>query len=212
MQIIWYGNRCVRIESKEGSVLIDPFDPKETGLRGPVIKDDLVLLSAYNQPASVLDRINPDAFVVRNPGEYEKKGIAVRGIGAFQDSQEGKELGLATIFSIIAEDISVCHLGALGQDGLTNEQLEAIGTPDVLLVPAGKQGALDPKSAAALATRIEPKHIVPIQHALPNTAYEAEKVDAFVKELGLPVEKMPSLRLQKKQMPTDKTVFVILEP
>lgn len=211
MNVTWYGNRCVRIEAKDGTVLIDPFDPKEVGLRGPVIKDDLVLLSAYQQSSSVLERITDDTLAIRGPGEYEKKGIAVRGIQAFQDSQDGRELGLCTLFVVHGEEMSLCHLGALGQEKLTSEQLEAIGDPDILIIPVGGQSALDPKAAAVLATQIEPKIVVPVQFALPNASYDAQPVEKFIKELGLPVERVDVLRMSKKQLPTDQTKLIILQ-
>ena len=210
MNITWYGHRCVRIEVKGGSVLIDPFG-KEVGLRGPRINDDIVALSAYAVPPQVLDQIPEQSFVIRGPGEYEVKGIAVRGIAAAQDSQNGKELGLATMYTVVGDEISVCHLGALGQDKLNDEQLEAIGEPDVLIVPVGGQSALDPKAVAQLCNQIEPKIIIPIQFSLPSAAYEAEKVDKFVKEIGLPAEKMANFRIAKKQLPVDQTRLIILE-
>jgi L-ascorbate metabolism protein UlaG (beta-lactamase superfamily) len=210
MNISWYGHRCIRLEAKEGSILIDPYDPKAIGLRGPVIKDDLVLLSAYEQSPAVLERINPDAFIARGPGEYEKKGIAVRGILAYQDSQKGKELGICTMWRVVADDITLCHLGALGEEKLTDQQLEDIGDPDILIIPVGGQSALDSKAAAALATRIEPKVIIPMQYALPNASYDAEKLERFVKETGLPTQKEDSLRIQRKQLPTEKTLLVTL--
>ena len=209
MNITWYGHRCVRIEAKEGSVLIDPFG-KEVGLRGPRISDDLVLMSAYVAPAGVLDQVSDQALLIHGAGEYERKGIAVRGIQSWQDSQHGKELGLSTIYSVMADEISVCHLGALGQDKLTDEQLEAIGDPDVLIIPVGGQSALDPKAAAQLCNDIEPKVIIPVQFALPDAAYEAEKIDKFVKEIGLPVQKMDTFRIAKKQLPVDQTILVVI--
>ena len=199
MNISWYGQRCVRIESREGSVLVDPFDPKEAGLRGPVINDDLVLLSAYDEPASVLDRIGESALTIRGPGEYERKGIAVHGIPAFQDSQSGRELGLCTIYRVMAEDVTVCHLGALGQGALTDEQLEAIGDPDILIVPPGVQSALDAKSLSAMVTAIEPKVIISL-----------DDYNAFLKQVGLTPQKTDTYRIQKKQLPVDQTSLVVL--
>jgi L-ascorbate metabolism protein UlaG (beta-lactamase superfamily) len=210
MNISWYGHRCVRIECKEGSVLIDPFDPKDIGLRGPNIKDDLVLISSYDMPEAVRERLTDEAFLVRGPGEYERKGIAVRGIQAAQDSQGGRELGLATVYSVNADDMNVCVLGALGQDKLTDEQLEAIGDPDILIIPVGGQSALDPKAAAALATQIEPKVIIPVQFAMTGAKYPAEKVERFVKEIGLAPQKAESYRIQKKLLPIDQTQLVLL--
>lgn len=210
MNIIWYGHRCIRIEAKEGSVLIDPFDPSRIGLRGPNPKDDLILISEPDPGKAVLDRLNDDAFVVRGPGEYERRGIDVHGIQAWADTQQGRELGLATIYRIVAEDLSVCHLGALGQDTLTPEQLEAIGEPDILIVPVGKQSAFDAKAAAELCNQIEPKIIIPVQFALPNASYDADTLEKFVKAIGLPVEKVDTLRISKKQLPTERTQLMVL--
>jgi L-ascorbate metabolism protein UlaG (beta-lactamase superfamily) len=157
-----------------------------------------------------LERINDDAFVVRGPGEYERRGIAVRGIQAYADSQQGRELGLCTIYSIVAEEISVCHLGACGQDKLTPEQLEAIGDPDILILPVGGQSALDAKVAAEIATQIEPKIIIPIQFAISGAKYEAEKIDKFAKEIGLTPQTFETYRITKKLLPTDQTQLVVI--
>jgi L-ascorbate metabolism protein UlaG (beta-lactamase superfamily) len=210
MNISWYGNRCIRIEAKEGTILIDPFDPKVTGLRGPTINDDLVLISEAAPEKEVLERINDGAFVIRGAGEYERKGIAVRGIQATADSQEGRELGLATIYTVIAEDISICHLGACGQDKLTSEQLEVIGDPDILIIPVGGQSALDAKVAVEFASQIEPKIIIPVQYALDGAKYEADKLDKFVKQIGLTPQTVDSYRISKKQLPTDQTQLVVI--
>jgi L-ascorbate metabolism protein UlaG (beta-lactamase superfamily) len=211
MNITWYGHRCIRIESKEGSILVDPFDPKEIGLRGPTIKDDLVLVSDPAPSKAILERINEDAFLVRGPGEYERKGIAVLGIQGFADSQSGAELGLCTIYRIVAEDLSICHLGGIGQDKLTPEQLEAIGDPDILIIPVGGQSALDAKAAAALANEIEPKIIIPIQFAISSASYKADAAEKFIKEIGLSPQKMDKLRISKKQMPVEQTDLIVLE-
>ena len=210
MVITWYGYRCIRIEAKEGSILIDPFG-KDIGLRGPRLNDDLILVSSATLSAGVLEQAPETSLVIRGPGEYERKGIAVRGIQAYQDTQKGKELGLATIYTIVADEMAICHLGALGQDKLTDEQVEAIGDPDILIVPVGGQSAFDAKAAAQLCTDIEPKIIIPVQFALPSAAYDAAPVEKFVKEIGLPAQKIESLRIAKKQLPADQTQLFVLQ-
>ena len=201
MEISWYGSRCIRVQAKDGSLLIDPFDPKEVGLRAPSTSDDIVIISSAIVSSDVIDKAG-DAFIIKGPGEYERKGIAIRGIGAFQDSQNGSELGRCTIYKIIADELSLCHLGALGQEKLTPEQLEAIGDPDILFIPAGGQGALDAKVAAEIANQIEPKIIIPI-------GFESSP-DKFIKEIGLPAEKMESFKISPKQLPVDRTMVVVL--
>jgi L-ascorbate metabolism protein UlaG (beta-lactamase superfamily) len=210
MNISWYGHRCVRVEAKEGTALIDPFDPKEVGLRGPTINDDIVIMTSAVTAQTIEERIGEESFVIRGPGEYERKLIAIKGILSYQDSQEGKELGLSTIYTLIAEDVSVCHLGALGQGELTSDQIEFIGEPDVLIVPVGGQGAFDAKVAVSVVNAIEPKVIIPVGFALPNASYDADPLDKFIKELGLTPQTMETFRINKKQLPTDQTLLVVL--
>jgi L-ascorbate metabolism protein UlaG (beta-lactamase superfamily) len=198
MNITWYGHRCVRLEAKEGSILVDPFGKDAPG-RGPKLNDDLILISPAVAPVGVLEQIPDETLVIRNPGEYERKGIAVRGIQAWQDTQQGKELGLATIYTVVADEMIVCHLGGMGQEKLTDEQSELIGDPDILIIPIG-QGALDAKAAAELATHIEPKIIIPV----------GDGVEKFIKEIGLTPQKADTFRIAKKQLPTDQTLLVVL--
>ncbi len=114
MTINWFGQSCFRIDAKEGSILIDPFS-KEIGLKPPKIKDDLVLVTHNHPDHNNLENLNPEAFVINTPGEYEKKGVAVRGITSFHDKSQGKERGPNTIYVIKAEDRVLCHLGDLVQ-------------------------------------------------------------------------------------------------
>ena len=146
MNIQWYGQSCFRIESKEGSVLIDPFS-KEIGLKSPRIKDDIVLVSHQHFDHNNIEDANPEAFIIQNPGEYEKHGIAIRGIAAFHDDKQGTERGPSTIHVIKAEEMTVCHLGDLGHK-LSDQQVEDIGDIDILMIPVGGTYTIDAKGAA----------------------------------------------------------------
>jgi len=205
MQLAWFGQRCCRLESKEGTVLIDPYG-KEVSLRGPRLRGDLILSSTGGLPGE------PDegSFVITNPGEYERRGIAVRGIRSFRDDQEGVERGLNTMFVLRVEDVAVCHLGALGQSQLTNEQVDAIGDVDVLIVPVGGHGVMDAKAALQVVNQIEPKVIVPVQFAMSGSPYPAEKVELFVKALGIDAEKVEKLKIAKKTLPVQETLLYVL--
>lgn len=212
MNISWYGHRCFRIEAKEGSVLIDPFG-KDVGLRAPRIKDDVVLITTGGQASRAgLSEMNPETFVITGPGEYERKGISIHGVQAYGDKTGGSTQGLTTLYRIVAEDISVCHLGALGQDQLTDEQIELIGDVDILMVPVGDKEVLDAKAAAAIVNEIEPKIIIPMQYKVPGLALDADGVEKFVKELGLTPEKTDKLRIANKTLPVEETKLVILQP
>jgi len=156
--------------------LIDPFS-KEIGLRSPKIKDDLVLITHDHYDHSNTDNMEGEVFLVNTPGEYERKGIHVRGILSYHDNQEGVERGLNTIFVIKTEEMNVCHLGDLGQDKLNEKQLDEIGDVDILMIPVGGKFTVDPKIAMQIIESIEPKIVIPMH-------YKSEKMIPAYDELS----------------------------
>ena len=210
MTINWFGQSCFRLEAKEGSVLIDPFS-KEIGLKPPKIKDDIVMVTHGHYDHSNLEEVNPEAFVITTPGEYEKKGIAIRGISSYHDKTEGKERGLNIIYIIKAEDMTICHLGDLGQEKLTENQVDEIGDVDILLVPVGVNYTINYKEAIEVIGQIEPKIIIPMHYKIKDLKVELEGPEKFVKELGLTPEKVDKYKISKKFLPLEEMKLVILE-
>ena len=214
MNITWYGQSCFRIEVKDTSILIDPFS-KEIGLRAPRIKDDLVLTTHDHYDHHNLADLSPEAlakgeaFLIEHPGEYERKGIYVRGIRSFHDKAQGVERGLNTIYIIRADDISICHLGDLGQEELSDTQIETIGDTDVLMVPVGGTYTLDAKEAAHVVGQIEPRIIIPMHYKVSGLTISLDGPDKFIKEIGLMPEKLEKLKLAKKTIPTEETKLVV---
>ena len=210
MTITWFGHSCFRIEAKEGSILLDPFS-KDIGLKPPRMKDDLVLITHDHYDHNNLEGANPEAFVVKNPGEYEKQGVAVQGILSYHDKSEGKERGLNTIYVIKSEEMSVCHLGDFGQATLLEHQIEAIGDVDILMIPVGGKYTIDYKEAVEIISQIEPKIIIPMHYKIKDLNIDIDGVDKFVKELGLMAEKIDKLKVSKKVLPVEETKLYILE-
>lgn len=211
MTITWFGQSCFRIEAKEGSILIDPFSP-DVGLRPPKVKDDVVLVTHHHYDHDHVENAGPETLVIDTPGEYERKGIAVRGISSFHDKARGTERGLNTIYVITAEDMTVCHLGDFGEATLSDEQVEAIGDVDVLLVPVGGTYTMDGKEAASAAAQIEPKIVVPMHYKVPGLTIDLDGPEKFVKEIGLTPEKTDKLKVARKTLPVEEMKLVVLTP
>jgi L-ascorbate metabolism protein UlaG (beta-lactamase superfamily) len=210
MTINWFGQSCFRIEAKEGSILIDPFS-KEIGLKPPKIKDDVVLVSHDHDDHNNVEELPPEAFLINTPGEYEKKGIAIRGISSYHDKTEGKERGLNTIYVIKAEDMTICHLGDLGQEKLDDKQVEDIGDIDILLVPVGGNYTINSKEATGIISQIEPKIIIPMHYKVKDLKIDLDSSDKFVKELGLTPEKVDKYKISKKLLPLEEMKLVMLD-
>jgi|SRR3989338_7723924 len=210
MTINWFGQSCFRIEAKEGSVLVDPFS-KAIGLKPPKIKDDVVLITHSHNDHDDLEDMNPEAFLVNTPGEYEKKGIAIRGISSYHDKVEGKERGINIMYVLKAEEMTICHLGDLGQEKLTESQVDEIGDVDILLVPVGGNYTINYKEAIGVISQIEPKIIIPMHYKVKDLKIELDGPEKFVKELGLAPEKVDKYKISKKLLPLEEMKLVILE-
>lgn len=211
MTISWFGQSCFRIEAKEGSILTDPFS-KDIGLKTPKIKDDLVLVSHNHYDHNNVEGAGPETFIIKNPGEYEKNGIAVLGIHSYHDKSEGKERGSNTIYVIKAEDMTVCHLGDLGQEKLDEKQVEEIGDVDILMIPVGGSYTINYKEAVEAISQIEPKIVIPMHYKVKDLNIDIESADKFVKELGLTPEKVDKFKIIKKNLPTEEVKLVMFTP
>ncbi len=187
--------------------MTDPFS-KEIGLRSPKIKDDIVLVSHQHFDHNNIEDANPEAFIIQNPGEYEKQGIAVRGIASFHDDKNGTERGPNTIYVIKAEDMTVCHLGDLGHK-LTDAQIEDIGDVDILMIPVGGNYTIDAKTAVEVINQVEPKVIIPMHYKVQGLTVDIAGPEKFVKELGLQAEKVDKYKIAKKNLPTEETQLVM---
>lgn len=210
MTINWYGQSCFRLEAKEGNILIDPFS-KEIGLRPPKIKDDMVLVTNNHDDHNNTGDANPEALIIDGPGEYEKQGIAVKGILSYHDSVGGKERGLNTIYILKAEDMTICHLGDLGQKELTNEQVEEIGDVDVLMIPIGGNFTINYEGAMDVISKIEPKIIIPMHYKIKDLKVDLDGPEKFIKEVGIDPEKVDKYRVQKKTLPSEEMKLVVFE-
>lgn len=208
MTITWFGHSCFRVESKEGSILIDPFS-KDIGLRPPRIKDDLVLVTHDHYDHNNVEGAPPQAMVIDGPGEYEKKGMYVRGIHSYHDKSKGQERGFNTIYVIKAEDMTICHMGDFGQDKFEEHQLEDIGDIDVLMVPIGGKYTVDYKEAVEVVGKIEPKIVIPMHYKVKDLKVDIDEPDKFVKELGLTPEQVDKYKIAKKNLPVEEMKLIL---
>ena len=187
--------------------MTDPFS-KEIGLRPPKIKDDVVLVSHQHYDHNNIEDVNSEAFIIQNPGEYEKQGIAILGIQSFHDNTNGSERGLNTIYVIKAEEMTLCHLGDLGHK-LTDHQIEEIGDVDILIIPVGGNYTIGPKEAVEVISQIEPKIIIPMHYKIPGLTVEIDGSEKFVKELGLTPETVDKYKIAKKLLPAEEVKLVM---
>jgi L-ascorbate metabolism protein UlaG (beta-lactamase superfamily) len=222
MYIEWFGHSCFRIQTQQGSLLIDPFS-KDIGLTPPRVNTDIVVFSHrhsdhYNENYASRDGV----FIIDGPGDYEKSGIAITAADVDHDAKGGVESGRATIIRIEAEDVAIGFLSDICQDSLRDGQRAALGAIDVLLVPVGGKYTLGkkqlatvgPKGAVSLINQLQPAIAIPMHYKMKGVKLPLEYgVESFIKEMGLKdkdVETLPKLSIKKKDLEGKKTRVVLL--
>lgn len=186
-EIRWYGHNCFRIRAREGAIVTDPID-RSSGFAMPKVTADVVTISHPHDNHNSLRQIReePSYQVVEGPGEYEIHDVLITGIRTYHDTQRGSERGYNTVYLIEVEGMTICHLGDLGHS-LNQEQSEALGNADIVLIPAGgdNTNVIDPTVAAEIIGQIEPKVVIPMQYAAGGGDQNLGTLEAFCKALGV---------------------------
>ena len=154
----------------------------------------MALVTHAHYDHSNTEALGGEPFLVAGPGEYEVKGVPIRGIETFHDRAAGKERGLNTIYRFEVEGITVLHLGDFGEERLREEALEEVGDVDVLLIPVGGTYTIDAADAARITKQVEPAYVIPMHYKLPGVKANLTGVEPFLKEMGIskaePAEKL----------------------
>lgn len=212
MYIYWLGHSCFKMQEKINSetvtIVTDPYD-KKIGLKMPKVEADIVTQSHDHYDHNNLDAVKGDPFVIKTAGEFDIKGIAIDGIEAYHDQKEGAERGKNIIFRFEIDNISIVHLGDLGQD-LDDKQLGKIANPDILMIPVGGNYTINAKKAVEIISQIEPRIVIPMHYSVKDLSIEIDGVDKFIKELGLKPRYEEKLKISKKDLPQEETELVIL--
>ncbi|PLX26678.1 hypothetical protein C0583_06625 [Candidatus Parcubacteria bacterium] len=212
MIITWCGHSCFKIQNKVGpdgvTITTDPFD-KTVGLKVPNFESDIVTVSHDHADHNNVASLRGEPFVIDSAGEYDVKGVAVRGVASYHDTKEGKDRGNNIIYRITVDDINVVHLGDLGHE-LDNKQLEVLEGTDILLIPVGGKYTLEAKKAVEAVSQIEPRIVIPMHYKTKGNKIDIEGVEKFVKELGIKPSEEEKLKITKKDLPVEDMELVIL--
>ncbi len=209
MELTWYGLSCFRITDRGvATIVTDPYDAK-LGLPALKLKGEVVTISHDATGHNYVKGVSGTQHILNGPGEYEIGGVFINGIASPRKSVDDTK---NTMFVFEYEDISVAHLGDLDRV-LTQNQIDALGQVNVLLVPVGGGNTLTAAQASELVSMIEPNIVVPMHFAQKGLKLDLSEVDRFLKEMGVSdVEEESSLRVTRSGLPEEGTQVVVLQP
>ncbi len=213
MKIKYLGHASFLLRFKTAKLITDPFDPKMVGLPFPRQEADIVTISHQHEDHNRADLVKGEPLVIDLPGEYEKKGVRIKGFLTYHDKKKGAERGENIIFKIESEGISILHCGDLGHV-LSDEQVEALGKVDILLVPVGGFYTIEPEEAVELVNKIEPAIVIPMHYnheKLNQKVFSALKpVEKFLELMG-GGERVKDLSLLKSDLEGREKEVIVLE-
>lgn len=210
MDIAWLGQSCFKIKGKNSTLIIDPYNPEATGLKLPKdLNADLVLITHQHQDHNFTAAIQGSPLIISGPGEYEKLGVSVVGIGTFHDKENGVLRGTNTVYQIMIDGVNIVHLGDLGHI-LTEGQLGLFDPVDILMIPVGGDPTIDAEDGAKVVSELEPKIVLPMHYKIEGLKYELEGNGPFLKEMGAEnIEPQPKLSIVRDKLPETTTVVVL---
>jgi len=208
MIITYLGGESVKVQFGDTTLAFNPIS-KDSSLKAAKFGADIALVSLNHPDMNGVDQVSfgdKKAFAVTGPGEYEVKGVFIKGHGSA--STYGGEKRINTIYTVELEGMNICYLGALGDAQLPKDADEAIDDVDVLFVPIGGDGVLGATDAYKLAVSIGPKIIIPIHY---GDIGGKDALKAFLKEAGESPKPEPKLTLKKKDLEGKEADVVLLE-
>lgn len=183
--IEYKGGNTVIISTKKSTLITDP-KLSLIGLKDLRPKDGVELATETRFALN-----DDDARLhIEGPGEYEVGDFSIRGTAATRHIDTATDVAASTIYRIEVGDSRIALLGNIAPK-LDEEQLEALGVVDILILPIGGGGyTLDATSAASLARQIDPRVVIPIHYADSGLHYEVpqDTLETFTKEFGAPTE------------------------
>ena len=181
MIITYQGVEFFKVQFGNTVLAFNPIS-KESKFKNTRFSADIALISLNHPDMNGTENLSyngNEPFVISGPGEYEVKDVFIKGF-ASKTMYGGKER-INTIYSVTLENMNLCFLGAISDINLSKEVKEALGEVDILFVPIGDDGVLDPAKAEKLSVEIEPKIIIPMHYGEVGVKDSLKK---YLKEAG----------------------------
>lgn len=206
MMITYQGAEFFKVQQGDTVVAFNPVS-KDSKLKSLRFGANVVLVSAHHSDFNGSEQMSfgeKQPFVVEGPGEYETQGIFIKGFAGLSHYGEKELLNTSYLLSI--EGMNLCYLGALDGE-LPKELVGAVDDIDILFVPIGGEGVLEPAEAYKIAVKLEPKVIIPMHY---GDVGMKDALKMFLKEAGQSPKPEDKLTVKKKDLEGKEGEVIVL--
>ena len=206
MIITYFGKQFFKIQQGDMVLAFNPVSKSSKSGINVHFGADIALVTTNHPDYNGVDQLSHGErvpFHVTGPGDYEIKEIFVKGI--MSGALLGGKKYINTIYTVTVDNINIAFLGVLADTEISKEAHEAISSPDIVFIPIGGKDMMDAKSAAKLASSLEPKMVIPMD-------YDDSSLKAFLKETGEEkAEVVEKLTLKLKDLEGKEGEVVVLK-
>ena len=197
MTIEWFGEGCFKITATGNhfSILTEP-PSRESGLMAPRHKVDAIINVFSDLSDSLFGQEKKDSFAITNAGDYELKGVFIKGILLSVNKNIIK-----SAYKIKMEDISIGYLGMVNSKEITPEVGNFFSDTDMVLLPIGGGDMIDATEASNIIKQLEPKIVIPMYYKIPGLKIKRAELENFLKKIEVKsVEKTERLLIKSKDV------------
>jgi len=211
MIITYYGKQFLKIQHGDFTMAMNPISKSsKLDLKKAKFGTNVAMSTTNHPDFNGFDSVtynNKNPLKINGPGEYEIENLYVQGFSS-EAEIDGKKY-LNTIYRFEIDGMDIWMLGAISSIEISREIREAIDNVDVLFLPIGGNGTLNPVEAAKLAKVFSSKIIIPIDYGKDK---EKNSLETFYKEIGADKSKPEAkLTIKKKDIESKNGEVIALE-
>lgn len=196
------------VSARGTTILADPIYSTKDGY----IKTDILTVSHghsdhYNQKLQTkmkdyarLSYFTPESFSVND--------VNVTGVAASHSSDPVNESRPGNVIYVYEVDgLRIAHMGDMGQDELTADQLEKLGQLDIIFTVMSNETAFGfaTEKSIKIIQQLNPKIVIP-------THFSDQVIDETLKALGVQeCERLPELAISSEELADAPMRFIFLE-
>jgi hypothetical protein len=177
------GHATIAIVSSAGTVIM--ADPSAVPRRNGLIRADVITSShghadhhdlQYEKESVVLGTYHSN----RKAETFSIKDVDVSGIAASHSAEFDPEHPSNTIYVYNVDGLRIAHMGDIGQEKLSEEQLRQIGKIDMLFLPFSdvSQFGFVPEHSIAIIEQLKPAMVSPLH-------YTSDAIETMIERLGI---------------------------
>lgn len=198
MEVKFYGGNCIRITTKQRSIIIDD-NLDALGAKTQLKEGDTAFYTSRSLEPSNLKGLN---FLVDTPGEFELGSLMIQGyaVRAFSDEPDQKT---GVLYKFVSERICVVVTGHIHPD-VDSSLLESLSPVEAVFAPVGgNDKTLDAVSVQKIVNKINPRYFVPTHYEQEGINYPTpqDSLKKLLEELGHEAEEMDVLKLKPSMNP-----------